>query len=160
LPRTFAVGKEAAIWIADGTGNRTGFRKGSLADLAAGAQVSIRLGGKTVAVLWVEGPELQGIVTSVDAEHRTVTVTTLPVKGQPAEDKTFSVAEDARVEIVRQFKKVLARVGDTLDDVPAGALVDLKLSGDQKTVGGIRAQGRLVQGVIKATNAKKNTITL
>src|SRR5262249_22197233 len=45
-------------------------------------------------------------------------------------------------------------------DLPRGALVHLKLSGDQNSVGSIRAQGRLVQGVIKATDAKKNTITL
>jgi hypothetical protein len=158
-PRTFEVGKDAAVWIADGTGNRTGFRKGALADLAAGAELSIRLSGKTVVTLWSEGPEVQGILKTVDAERGNVTVTIQPGKGQPDQEKTFPVAEDARVLIERQGKKGAVKQ-DRLADLPQGALVHLKLSGDQKSVGGIRAQGRLVQGVIKATNAKKNTITL
>jgi RNA polymerase sigma factor (sigma-70 family) len=158
-PRTFVVGKDAPVWIADGTGTRTGFRKGGLADLAAGAQLSIRLRGKTVASLWAEGPEVQGTLKAVDAERGTVTVAIVLVKGQPAEDKTFLVAEDARVKIARPVKKGDVKP-DKLADLPAGALVDLKLSGDQKTVGGIHAQGQVVRGVIKRVDAKKSTITL
>src|SRR5262249_42577313 len=47
-----------------------------------------------------------------------------------------------------------------LGDLPVGAVVVLRLSPDQKEAVRVRAEGPAVQGLLKAADPKKNTITL
>src|SRR5262245_53096400 len=73
---TYKVVRDVRVLIDDGTGRRTGFRDGKLADLTEGAVATLRLSGEQQAfIIYVEGPNLTGILKGVDAAARTISVT-------------------------------------------------------------------------------------
>ena len=115
-----------------------------------------------VVRIWAEGPSIQGILKAVDAGKGTITVAVAMTKGKPATDKTFAVAKSARLFIddgqVHDKSKPTKQPG--LADLPANAVVFLKLSADRKVVGSIRAEGQTVTGLVKAVDAAKRAITI
>jgi hypothetical protein len=161
--KTFSLARDARVYLDDGTGDRTGFREGRLAELTEGASASLRLSAEQkVVMIYAEGPSLSGTLKAVDATAGTVQVTLTPIKGGPAVDKTYSVAATVRVFIdsgVGTDKKARLH-NDQLTDLTAGAFVTLKLSGDQKSVGSLRAEGQIIHGTLKAVDAEKSTLTL
>jgi RNA polymerase sigma factor (sigma-70 family) len=138
--KAFDLASEATVLIDDGKGRRFSVKEGKLEDVPAGALVALKLAAdqKTATTLLAEGPSVQGPVKAVDADKRTITVVTGRARdGSPVEDKTFSVARDARILIDGKESK--------LADIKAeenGPPVGLKLSLDQKVVQSITIGGR------------------
>jgi RNA polymerase sigma factor (sigma-70 family) len=162
-PQTFTVAGDARVFLDDGTGDRLGFTEGRLADLSEGAPVTLRLSeDRKVVRIWVEGPTIQGTLKATDADNRTITATIAWKKGEPATDKTFAVARTARLFIdngqVPDKSRPTKQPG--LADLPANAVVYLKLSADRKVVGSIRAEGQTVTGVVKVADGARSTITI
>ena len=157
---TYKTAKDVKVLIDDGTGRKTGFWEGKLADVREGAVATIRLSAEKLAVLiYVEGPAVVGLLTSVDGKARTVTVTLADPKTKETTDKTFAVSKNAGVAIDGmgpQEKKSNYK----LANLTAGSAVTLKLSGDQKVVGQISARGQSCKGIVKAGAENKNSITV
>lgn len=161
VQKTYEVAPDAKVFLDDGTGDKTGFHEGRLADVTEGAPVSLRLSSEQKVIrLYVDGPSIQGILKSVNATAGTVTVAVTVGKTDPPVDKTYSVIPNVRVSIDDGTAKKAKPASHSLADLPAGSVVTLKLSGDQKVAGSIRAEGQTVRGVLKAVDAAKNTLTL
>jgi small nuclear ribonucleoprotein (snRNP)-like protein len=159
----FTLAGDAKVLLDDGTGDKLSFREGKLTDLTEGNPVTLRLSAdRTVTRIWAEGPTLQGILKAVDAVNNTITASVRLTKGHAEADTTFAVAKNAKLLIddgqVVDKSRPARQPG--LADLPANAVVSLKLSADRKVVGGIRAEGRSVGGLVKAVDAAKNTITV
>jgi RNA polymerase sigma factor (sigma-70 family) len=162
--KTFALASDVMILLDDGTGDRLGFRQGKLADLTEGAVVTLRLSGDRhqVVRIWVEGPTVRGILKAVDAANRTLTATLDGKKGEPAADRTFAVAANARLFLDGGKAKDKAKPATkkSLADLPANVVVFLTLSADRMVAGSIRAEGQKVTGVVKGVDAVKNAVTV
>jgi RNA polymerase sigma factor (sigma-70 family) len=162
-PQTFTVAGDARVFLDDGTGDKLGFQDGKLADLSEEAPVTLRLSeDRKVVRIWVEGPTIQGTLKAADAGKGTITASVALTKGEPATDRTFAVARNARLFIDdgQVPDKSQPKKQPGLADLPANAVVNLKLSADRKVVGSIRAEGQTVTGVAKAVDAAKSTITI
>jgi hypothetical protein len=127
--KTLDVATDAVVWLDDGRGRRLSLTVGKLADVPAGATVRVRLAPdqKLAVQITAEGPNLPGLVKSVDAEKRTITVATFNRDRQP-EEKTYAVADDARVVIDNAPGKL-----DEIKPADNGPFASLRLSLDQKT---------------------------
>jgi RNA polymerase sigma factor (sigma-70 family) len=159
--KVFRLARGARVFLDDGTGDRLGFEEGKVADLAEGTPVILRLDeGEKVVRLWAEGPTVQGVLKSADAARGTVMATVQLTKGAPAEDRTFAVAPTAKLSLEDGKGKDGTPKEKGLADLPAGAVVFLRLSADRKVVGNIRAEGQTVTGVVKAVDAGKGTVTV
>jgi hypothetical protein len=134
----------------------------ALADLPIGTVVQLKLSAhqSKVAVIRAAGPSVSGVVKAVDAAKGTLSITMSVKKGEPLVDKTFVVAKDAMISLdTGKPRNKLKPQG--LDDVPAGAIVTLQLSLDQRLVVAIHIQGASLDGIsVKAVDADKNTITV
>jgi RNA polymerase sigma factor (sigma-70 family) len=148
--KTFNSTPTAQIVIGEGKGQKSQ----QLADVPAGAIVRLRLSADQKSVLSIQagGSSLAGVLKTVDIGKRTLTVTLTVRKGEPVEDKTFDVAKDVTVNIDGK--------GGQLRDLHAEVQINIKLAADQKTVNSIQAEGRTVQGTVKAVDAGNNTITI
>jgi hypothetical protein len=163
VERTFAIAKDAAVFLDDGRARRFCACEGKLTDLAAGAVVTLRLSGdqKTVEALLAEGPVVRGTLTAVDAAKGTVTLSGPARRGEDALTETTYVLNKA-VEVVlddgrgRRTSLHEAKLGD----LKVGCLVTLKLSPNQKEAVSVLTEGPNVQGTIKAVDAARQTITL
>jgi RNA polymerase sigma factor (sigma-70 family) len=162
-PQTFTVAGDAKVLLDDGTGDKLGFQEGRLADLREGAPVTLRLSeDHKVVRIWAEGPTIQGTLKAADAGNRTITATVAVTKGEPATDQTFAVARNARLFLDdgQAPDKSQPKKQAGLADLPANAVVSLKLSADRKVVGSIRAEGQTVTGLVKAVDGARNTLTI
>jgi hypothetical protein len=159
--KTFDLAKDAKVFLDDGTGEKTGFQEGKLADLADGVVVTLRLSAdqKQVVRIWVEGPTVQGVLKAADPANHTITASVALTKGEPAVDRTFAVAKNVNVFIDdgRAKDKSKPAKASGLADLPPNAVVFLKLSADRNVVGSIRAEGPSVTGVLTAVDAAKRT---
>jgi hypothetical protein len=141
---TFGVAKDAKIEI-DG-------KPGELSAIPAGASVNLRqfVDAKTAGSVLAEGRWLWGVVKAVDAANGTITF------GDRAQDgaagKTFTVPKELAVSIDGKSGQ--------LAGVPAGASVNLQLLADQATVRSLSAEGEQVNGLVKAVDVDKDTITI
>ena len=99
--KTFAVAQDARVFLDDGSGGKLGFTEGKLADLTSGLTVTVRLArdGNTVLRVWAEGPVVRGVLKSVDAGKRTLTVTYTEKKGDAEREGTYEVAAEAPITI-------------------------------------------------------------
>ncbi len=160
--KTFPVARDARVFLDDGTGDKLGFTEGKLTNVTERSFVVLRLSPnqQTVIALWVEGPTVQGVLQAVDPANHTLTVLGKASKVEPGVEKTYSIDPNARISISSRSDKKAAPPSAKLTDLKAGVLVTLKLSGDQKLVGSIRAEGQSVFGVLNAVDAGKNTITI
>jgi RNA polymerase sigma factor (sigma-70 family) len=139
-----------------------------MADLAVGLRVHLLLKDKDITAIRVENPTLPGVITSIDAEKRTL---------EARADRriaTYAVAQDAKFTINGQAVR--------LGQLPLEQRVFLTLSFDKKTVlavngnkivpGGVERlkEGRPVelppverigtQGAVIDIDANKNTLTV
>lgn len=168
--KTYTVPAAAEVAVASSTGRRlVGLRQGKLADFAAGSLVTVNLAadGSTVESIIGEGPTLRGVLKSVDAEKRTVTIATSGGRGgrergeAPAEEtKTFALAARAEIAVDDGRGKAFSVKEAKIADLPQGSLVTVRISVDQKEAYGILAEGPGVSGEVKAVDAGKNTLTL
>jgi hypothetical protein len=161
--KKYELAKEVEILVDDGRGSRFVRKEGKLADLHAGALVTLTLtnDGKTIERIFAETPTLQGTVKSVDAGKGTITLT-LPSRGrgEEAEEKTLSVGKDAEIGLDDGRGRRFSVKEGKLADVPAGSLATVRLSLDQKSVATLTASGPNVYGIVKSVDVPKGTITL
>jgi hypothetical protein len=102
---------------------------------------------KTIRYIDAWGRQFDGAVKAVDAENSTITV------DEKGAETTWPVTKDARIRIDGKEPCKLA-------DLPTGAVVNVALSVDQKTVRSIDARGPQLGGGVKAADAEKNTLTV
>jgi RNA polymerase sigma factor (sigma-70 family) len=136
---TFTVAKDATIRIDGKQGNLVGLPPGSVVTL------NLLADQKTARSIHAERPQVSGVVKAVDAQRNTLTVE------DTGAEKTFTVAKDAKVEVD-------GRRG-TLAEMAPGARVTLGRV-DLETADSIQAYGPGFQGVVKAVDAEKNTLTV
>src|SRR5262249_17296283 len=150
--RTFPTAKAAQVFIDDGKPKDKAKPAAApgVADVPVGAQVTLRLSldGKSVVAVRAEGGNVHGTVKAVDAAKNLLTL-----HDKVLEERAYRVINDAAVFL--DGKGALKK----LADVPVGAVVDLKLLADQKTVREIRAYGPTLTGSV-AGDAGKDSITL
>jgi hypothetical protein len=167
--KTFTVPKDADVAVGAGTGRRlAALRQGKLADFAPGALVTILLAadGTTVESVIGEGPTVRGVVKSVDAEKRGITIATATrgsrERGEaPAEEtKTYTLAPKAEIALDDGRGRTFSVKEAKISELPQGALVTLRVSVDQKDVFSVLAEGPSIAGIVKAVDAGKNTLTL
>lgn len=161
-PQSFNLAKDVQILLDDGTGDKLGFQAGKLSDVVESAHVTLRLVEKQVARIWVEGQTIQGSLKSADADKRTITAEVSLSKLEPAVEKSFKLAKSVRVTIDdgQPVDKTKPVPSPKLSEIPAGALVNLRLSADRKVVGAVHAQGHSVRGVLKSVDAAKSNIVV
>src|SRR5262249_6445808 len=126
-------------------------KAGLLPALRAGMRVELRvatLAEKKVVSIQAEGPQVFGVVKTVNAEKHTITL----FPDARGAENTFRVAKDARIEIDGKPGKVAG--------LPPGVTVTLSMFVDHNTAGSIQATGPQVIGFLKAFDAQKNTITV
>jgi hypothetical protein len=159
--KTFTMGKKAEIGVDDGRGGRFSLKEARLADIRAGSLATLKLSvdQKTVGSLIATGPVVVGIVKAVDVKGHTLTLLHGRGREAEAEEKTYTLAKDAVVVLGSGRDRRFMRAA-RLADLHPGALADLKLSPDQKSVVLLRAEGPTVYGILKAVDAGKGTVTV
>ncbi|HKI30904.1 MAG TPA: RNA polymerase sigma factor [Gemmataceae bacterium] len=137
--QTYTVAAGGELLFDDGKPRRFALKEGKLADLPAGAIAMLRLSPdqKEVMSLRAEGPSLSGMLKVADPKKNTITIILRAKRGDtPEEDKTFTVAADARISVDGKESKLADLKAD--DNGPP---VGLKLSLDQKVVQSITIGG-------------------
>jgi RNA polymerase sigma factor (sigma-70 family) len=134
--KTFNVPKDLVISIDGGPGKLVGVPAGAFVNLQLFADQT------TVRSCSAEGKQVNGVVKTVNAGKRTITVN----------DTTYPVAQGANIGIDHKPGK--------LEGIPEGANVSLALQVDQKTVLRIGASGSSDFGSVKSVDAANSTITL
>jgi hypothetical protein len=162
--KTYTVGPNADVAIDDGRGRSSSLKEAKVGDLPAGALATVKLSAdlKRVQNVLVEGPTVGGVVKSVDAAKRQITLATPPVgRGEEGGEQTYTVAAGVPVLLddAKPRRTAFVREGK-LDDLPAGAVALLKLSPDQREAMSVRAEGPTVTGLLKAADPDKGRITV
>ncbi|MSR53201.1 MAG: hypothetical protein EXS09_07905 [Gemmataceae bacterium] len=165
---TFALAKEVEVAVDPSGGTRgraVGFLKeGKLAELTPGTMVSLSLSAdqKTVEAILAESPNIRGVFKSVDAEKSSITVTLR--QGGRGEDgdseKSYAVAKDAEIAVDDGLGRRTSVKEGKLVELATGCTVSLRLSADQKTVESVLAEGPVLNGIVKAVDSAKNSITI
>src|SRR5262249_37473804 len=157
------VTPKTEIGADDGLGRLFALKAVKLADLPVGANATLKLSvdGKQVQTVVAEGSSAGGTVKSVDANKKQITLTTREARRDNAgEEKTFDVAGEAEIVFDDGRGRLFSAKEGTLADVPAGSVVALRLTPDQRTALIVRAEGPNVSGAVKGVDAAKGTITL
>ena len=94
--RTYELAKGAKVLIDDGSGRKTGFRDGTLADVPVGTTVSLRLSGQKADLVYAEGALFQGELKQVDVKGRKVTALVPEPSKKTLTEKTFTVPDEAK----------------------------------------------------------------
>ena len=159
--KVYTVAADAEIAMDDGRGRRYSIREAQLADLSVGAEVTLRLGldKKEAQSIVAEGATETGIVKSIDADKRTLTLTRSS-RGDNADERTLSIAKDATILVDDGRGRRLSLKEVKLADVPVGSLVAARLAADQEMVMLLKAGGPMLTGLLKAVDADKLTITI
>ena len=98
--KSYALAPDVEIAVDDGRGRRFSVKEGKIVDLAAGATVTLRLSldQKQVVSAQAEGPNLFGVIKSLDSGRNSLTVSLGPSRGEgAASERTLDVAGDAVV---------------------------------------------------------------
>lgn len=98
--KVYALVSDAEIAVDDGRGRRFSIKEGKLADVAAGATVTLRLSldQKQVVSIQAEGPMLFGVVKSLDLSRNLLTLSLGPSRdGVGGGERIFELASDATV---------------------------------------------------------------
>jgi hypothetical protein len=135
--RSLSVAANAVVLLDDGRGRRLSLKEGTLADVPAGSNVSARLSAdqSTVTLLRAEGPSVIGMLKSVDAAKPAITIAIPRARGEAPEEKTFAIAESARITLDNNEAKLA-----DLKPADNGPFVQLRLSLDQTQVQSIFAR--------------------
>lgn len=107
------------------------------------------------------GPSHLGVVKAVDAGKRTLTMNvTIKPGSKETEDKTFTIAQDAKVLLEDRLTKTQPLAEGTLADLTEGTSVTVQLDADKKGIVTISARGPGLTGRVKAVNPSFGTITV
>ena len=135
--RALLVSPDAVVMLDDGKGRRLSVKRGKLADVPTGSAAAVRLSVDQTQVMSIraEGPSLTGLLKGVDAEKGILIIAIPKGRGEEPEQKTFTVAKDARISLDGNETKLAdLKVGDP------GTALQLRLALDQKTVQVIMAR--------------------
>ncbi len=165
VERSYPVAKTAEVVVGGGLG-RGGYsvaKEAKLSDLTAGVTVTLTLTADQAVVdsVAAEGPVVRGVLKSIDASKNTLTIS-VPgsSREQPVDDKTYTLASDAEIAVDDGRGRRFSIKEGKLADIAAGAMVNLRLSLDQKQVVSVQAEGPSVFGVVKSLDLSKNLLTL
>jgi len=164
--KTYALPADAEIAVDDGRGRRFSVKEGRISDLASGASITVRLSldQKQAVSLQVEGPNISGVVKSVDPGKNSLTVSFGGGGRGRGEDQTLEqtveLAGDAVVLLDDGRGRRLSVKEGKLSDLPVGAAVNLRMSVDQRHATLVRAEGATLPGQIRAVDATASTITI
>lgn len=103
--------------------------------------------------------DARGTIKSVDAAAGTITVTFGGGRETAPTEKTYTLAKDVEICVGAGRLGGLFREAKLADLTP-GTLVGLGLTADQRTVEAVIAEEPFVRGVLKAVDAKTNTLTV
>ncbi len=97
---------------------------------------------------------ISGQLKKIDDKANTITLAIVTQKGQPAEDKTFTLTADVKVSVLGNPAK--------LSDIKADKPVQLKLDADKKVVAIVQVDKGAggVSGIVKKIDDKAGAITL
>lgn len=160
--KTYAVSSDAEIGIDDGRGKRFSLKEATLAEIPAGAGASIRLSPdqKQVVSITAEAPQLQGTLRSAKPGENSLTIAVPAGRGEESgEEKSLKLADGAVVMIDDGRGRRLSIKEATLLDIPAGAMVYVRLTPDSSAVTMLRAEGPTLPALIKSVDADKRTVT-
>jgi len=165
---TVKVTDKTEVVFGDSNGRRGGGREGKLADIAVGSLVfaSLPAEDQPAESLSALGPQVRGLLKSVDAAKKQVTVTVQSPGGRGQEgpreasqdDKTYDVLPTAEVGIDDGRGSRFSLHAAKLADIAAGSMVSLQLSADQKGIEYLIAEGRSLSGTVKSIDDKRITI--
>ena len=134
-----------------------------MSDLVPGTsvQLSMSIDQKQVLSIQAEGPSLQGTIKSFDASKKEVTLTVFPRRGgEEVTERTVVLADDALVLLDDGKGRRLSLKEGKLSDIPAGSSANVRLSADQKLATVVRAEGPILQGLIRSVDANAGTVTI
>src|SRR5262249_2130455 len=107
------------------------------------------------------GATIHGTVVSVDAEKKTITVAVPRNDGtKDTDEKTFTLAKDAKVTLDEPAEKGKAQPTGKLGDLTAGTHVTVSLAADRTSARAIHARGPMLYAVVESTDTDKNTLTI
>jgi small nuclear ribonucleoprotein (snRNP)-like protein len=161
--KTYTLGKHAEVGVDDGRGRTFSLKEVRLADLPIGAFAVLKLTPdlKYVQIIRAEGPTIRGVLKAVDAGKRQIQLTLgAGRRGEADEEQTYAVDPGADVLLDDGKGRRFSLKEGKLADLPAGAVVTLKLTADQQTATVVQAEGPTVYGLLKVVDPAKNTITL
>lgn len=132
--RTLEVAADAVLGLDDGRGHRLSVTLGKLSDVPTGSVVRVRLSGDQRQAVQVvaEGPSRAGVIKSIDAAKRTITVAIFVAPEEQPEEKTLPVSVDARITIDNKTAKL-----EDIHVAENGTFAGVRLSLDQKAIHGI-----------------------
>lgn len=159
--KTFALAKNVEICVGAARGPGL-FKEAKLADLTAGTSVGLGLSAdqKSVDSIVAEEPMARGILKSVDAKKRTLTIAAQGGREPAAEEKSYQLAADADVVVDDGRGRRHSLREGKLDELTEGAIVTVRLSLDKKQIHSVLAEGATFGGVIKALDAEKRSLTV
>ena len=161
--KTYTLAPDAEIAVDDGRGRRFSIKEGKLADIAAGATVTLRLSldQKQAVSIQAEGPMLFGTVKSLDLSRNLLTLSLGPSRdGVGGGERIFELASDATVLLDDGKGRRLSIKEGKSADVPVGAAANVRLSADQRFATLIRVEGPSLPALIKAVDSANGTVTV
>lgn len=161
--KTYTLAHDTEIAVDDGRGRRFSIKEGKLADIAAGAMLTVRLSldQKQVVSLQAEGPMLFGIVKSFDVSRNLLTLSLGPSRDNAAGgERIFELASDATVLLDDGRGRRLSIKEGKPTDVPVGSAANVRLSADQRFATLLRAEGPSLPALIKAVDSANGTVTV
>jgi RNA polymerase sigma factor (sigma-70 family) len=159
--KTYELPRDVRVILNDGLTKGDKGKEGSLADVTPGRPAELKLapGGKAIAAITLRPWHRQASVTKVDADKRTVTVSTKTEDG--AVETTYALAKGARVLLNDELTKGGKDQEGKLTDVGEGTVVAVLVSAvDPKTVLELRPTGRTLRGELKGVDAGNGSITV
>lgn len=167
-PTTFTFAPDVEIAVDDGRGRRFSIHEGQIADLAAGASVTLwlSLDKKQVRGVFAEGPTLLNTVKSTNPATRTLTLSLPQARGRdggdggPAEERIVAVADNATILVDDGKGRRLSIKEGQFTDIAPGLAVRLKLSPEQSRAMQVLVEGPTFSGSLKGVDASKGTITI
>jgi len=161
VEKTYDLSKNVEICL--GGAFRVGiYKEGKIADLSPGSLIGISLTAdqKRVDCIVAEEPTVRGVLKAVDAKKRTLTVSQSAGREVADQETSYTVAANAEIAIDDGRGRRFSLKEGKLDELAEGAIVTLRLSLDKKNVQSIVAEGATLNGIVKAIDAAKNSLTL
>src|SRR5262249_9003998 len=107
-----------------------------------------------------QGAGVNGVVRSVDATQKMITLAVRDGGTKPTQDKTFPPAADATVLLADMLTKGEPVPKGSLADLSEGIQVHAVLAADGKAIETLTAFGPDISGHVKAIDPAKGTITI